>query len=335
MKKTIFKSKSKFLIAVNLFLIFSLMTVSVYSWFAAQVDNRVDAYEIQVESQGALELSFDEDNWQGSLNLADFKLSPEDTSSVLDTMKLVEVTSDGTTFRIPQLTQKTNYAEVNTSVAFTDAAANTDYLEFKVHMRSKDMLAVYLSSDSQASAASSVVTGENCGNPSTYASGANAFSKDCVVGALRVSFENTSGTRFVWITNPEYHLNNTIGSNEYTMTTNAADGAFDDGPSSTVYTAGNNFYWNNPYTHYYYNGDTCSKFTNALSQLPDTVEVDPSNVTSTKIGELNGTPDANGYFYDEVTFRVWIEGCDTEARRALVDGKFNLSLVFDTFGIKE
>lgn len=325
MRKIKVNSKKKLLIAVNLFLIFTLMTVSVYAWFASQVDNRVDAYEIQVESDNALELSFDKVTWGGTLNLADYKSGG---NLVLDTMKFVEVTSDGETFRIPQLTQKNNYAEVNTSGDWTDAMANKDYLEFTVHMRSKDALDVYLSSDSKAAPASSVVTGADCGNPSSYASGDNAFSKDCVVGALRVSYLDSSNTRRIWITNPNFHLENTVGSSDYSMKTDATDSAYTD------LTEGTPFEWNNPYHHYYYNTSNAlvEQTTDVIVALPDTISSVPTE-TSTKLTSLSGTKDANDYYNASVTFRVWIEGCDTEARRALVDGKFNLSLVFDTFGI--
>ena len=328
MKKFKINLKSKSIVAINLFLILILMTVSVYAWFASQVNNTVDAYDIQVEANESLELSFDEITWNGTLNLADLKSGDD---SVLDTMKFVEVTSDGTTFRIPQLTQKTNYAVVNTSAGFNTATANKDYLEFTVNMRSKEKLKVYLSSDSMAAPVSTVVTGANSGNPSTYASGANAFSKDCIVGALRVGYANNSGTKYIWITNPEYHLNNKVGSADYSMTVNAS-ATYADGTNPI--TEGEDFYWNNPKAHYYYNGTTLTKkaTSGVLSSLPDSVTTAPT-ATSTLVARLEGTADANGYYTDSVTFRVWIEGCDTEARRALVDGKFNLSLVFDTFGI--
>lgn len=330
MKKFNINLKSKSILAINLFLIFILMTVSVYAWFASQVNNTVDAYDIQVESDNALELSFDEDTWNGTLNLAD--LTNSDGDYVLDTLKLVEVTSNGSTFRIPQLTQYANYAVVNTSGTWTTAVANQDYLDFTVYMRSKDQLKVYLSSASAASPVSTVVSGVNCGNPSVYASGEDAFSKDCVVGALRVSYLNDAKTRYIWITNPEYHLNNTVGSSTYTMDTDANDTTYTDGSSTNA--QGSNFYWNNPKTHYYYSSNTVSKYTNVLTTLPDTITNIPADSdTSTLIATLSGTADSNGYYTDSVTFRIWIEGCDTEARRALVDGKFNLSLVLDTFGI--
>ncbi len=330
MKKFKLISNKKFIIIINLLLITSLMTVSVYAWFISQVDNRVDAYEITVESDDALEIAFDNEDktkivWASTLNLAELKDS--DDSYVMDNIKFVEVDGIGADFRIPQLTQKVNYAEVNTSAQWSPAYANQDYLEFTVLMRSKDEMNIYLSSDSFAAPVSTVLTGESCGNPSTFATGANTFSKDCVVGALRVGFKNNAGTDYIWITNPEFHLDNVMGSSEYSMETNAGSKTYNDGGG----TEGHGFKWNNPKKHYYYDASNNIKtFANTLSSLPDTVTSVPGNTTL--IASLTGSKDAEGFYNDSVTFRVWIEGCDTEARRALVDGKFNLSLVFDTYG---
>ena len=332
MKLTNLKLNKKLIIIINLFLITALMTVSVYAWFASHVDNRVDAYEITVESDNALELSFDGNSWGGALNLADYKDS--NGESIMKKIKFIEITGDGneSNFQVPQLTQKTNYAEPNTAVdMWSPAYANQDYLVFTVMMRSKDKMNVYLSSDSVASPASSVLTGENCGNPSTYASGADSFSKDCVVGALRVAFANQNGTNQVWITNPEYHLNNKVGEETYSMDTDATNTTYSDGTGAE----GNNFKWNRPSVHYYFNkSKNLIKNENALDELPETVTSNPGAGSTTHIATLDGTPDSNGYYKDSVKFVVWIEGCDTEARRALVDGSFNLSFVFDTYGIE-
>lgn len=329
MKKISSKTKAKMIIVINLFLIFSLMTVSVYAWFASQTDNHVDAYDIKIGANSDLELSLDGEKWAGSLDLSDLKNAYG--ASIIENLKMVNVTSDGTTFRIPQLIKKENYAEVNTSGAWGTAKPNQDYLEFTLKMRSKDKLSVYLSPKSQAAPASSVLTGADCGNPSTYATGSNTFSRDCIVGALRVSYENSVGTKQIWITNPEFHLNNKIGSTDYTMDTNAGETSYTNG--SATGKSGEDFFWNDPKTHYYYNGNVLTVFEaqNTIYTLPDTETPDPSEITSTKLAVLDGTADENGYYYGETTFRIWIEGCDTEARRALVDGKFNLSLILDTF----
>lgn len=328
MKKSEVKSKNKHLIVVNLFLISILMVVGVYAWFASQADNRVDAYDIQVESDNALELSFDQTTWGGTLNLADYKI---DNTNVLDSMKFVEVTGEGTNFQIPQLTQKENYAEVNTSGVWKTATANKDYLRFTVYMRSKDKLNVYLGSGSQATPASSVLTGANCGNPSSYTSGDNAFSKDCIVGALRVAVkDSTDAQKFIWITNPNFHLDNKIGSSDYSMVTNATSTSYSAGTGAV----GNYFVWNNPYEHYYHTTSGPVEYSGTLlTEIPDTQSEIPT-ATTTQIAQLTGEPDANGYYTSQATFTVWIEGCDTEARRALVDGKFDLTLAIDSFTLQ-
>lgn len=347
MKKTDVKLRSKSLVIVNLFLIFTLMTVSVYSWFTIQVDNNVDIYEMQVEADNALELSFKpptdpEATWSNSLNLS--QLTNEDGQSVLDTMKFVEVTGNGSDFFIPELTQLPNYAQVNSNSvnAWTTPDPNNQYLEFTVYMRSKDPLNVFLSSDSFAAPACGAnnVIGESCGNPSTYASGNKTFSKDCVVGALRVAFnrelDSDNDQKCVWITNPEYHLDNLVGSTEFEMKTDGLTTTYSDGTGEE----NEAFIWNNPKVHYYYAANkatTVSQLDNVfllLGSFTSEVKANPSASDKTYIAQLNGTTDENGYYYDDVNFTVWIEGCDTEARRVLVDGKFNLSLIFDTIGIK-
>ena len=336
MKKAEVKSKNRYLIAVNLFLIAVLAVVAVYAWFASNAVNRVDTYDVQVHADNTLELSFDgKSNWSETLNLADLK-STDSSTSVLDSMKFIAVTGDGNNFYIPELEQKENYAAVKTdSSNWATAVKNRDYLKFTVYMRSKDPINVYLSSDSYARPSSSVVKGEDCGNPSSYATGENTFSKDCIVGALRVAgFDDKNNKKFVWITNPEYHLNNTVGSSDYSMDTTTAGNTYTNGNG----TAGSEFQWNIPDEHKYYEYDgttgTLTKETNVIKNLSEsgyeTVMQAPTQ-TTTLMATLNGSKDADGYFHSQAEFVVWIEGCDTEARRALIDGKFNLSLIFDSF----
>lgn len=330
MKKAKAKSKNRYLISVNLFLIAILMVVAVYAWFASNANNRVDAYDVQVQSDSTLQLSFDGSTWSSKLDLANLNKEGTETS-VLDTMKFIAVTGDGDNFYIPQLQQKQTYAIVK-ETGWSNAKPNEDYLKFTVHMRSKDAINVYLSSDSYAAASSEVVKGENCGNPSTYATGSETFSKDCIVGALRVAgFDNSGSKKFVWIPEPKYHLNNPIGTDNFTMDTNAGESSYTQGDDSV----NGNFKWNNPYEHWYYDKSgetyTLTKMTdNVLTSLPDTVQSVPVD-GKTLVASLKGTKDANDYYNAQATFVVWVEGCDTEARRALVDGKFKLSLVLDAF----
>ncbi len=348
MKKIKAKSNNKPIILVNLVLIAVLAVVAVYAWFAVNADNNVKMYEIEVHSDNPLQLSFTgkEGTWQDSLNLADLT---ENGVNVLDTMKFINVSGNGQKFKIPALTQHDNYAEINGSVKAKDAVANKDYLSFDVYMRSKDPVKVYFSSDSKADPVSATLTGTGSGNPcsSAYASGNNAFSKDCIVGALRVAAINykkgTPEKNFIWIPRPDIHLNNAVNSTTYTMTTDAKISSNSEGTGAS----GENYKWNNSYEHWYYTeSSTGSSVINiasgfgaklytgsgSSSTFPNSTDSEPTE-TDTLLATLSGTPDANGYYVSHAKFNVWIEGCDTEARRALVGGKFNLTIMLDSFNI--
>ncbi len=330
------KTKNKTIIIINIVLISVLIVVAVYAWFSAAADNSVDAYEVEVVADDGLQLSFDEETWSSSLNLSTLKDGSGEY--IMQNIAFANVTSDGVTFLTPSLTQFTNYALPNTSAAWTEATANTDYLEFTVYMKSSEALTVFFSSDSYASPVSTAITGSTSGNKSSYGD----FSKDCVVGALRVAaFADTeaanadsSNKKFVWITNPDYHLTNTVGSDEYEMDTGSTSGKYTAGTN----TEGGNFAWNDSYTHYYYTASsgTTEKYTlttdtDALSSIPDIVEEYNATDAETLTLATLSDSDNDGTYTGQATFRVWLEGCDTEARRALVNGKFNLSLKLDSF----
>lgn len=351
--KKIFNNK-KTIIIINLLLILALMTGSVYSWFAVNVENRVDVYEIEVEADNALELSFtgDENSWSNSLNLSDFKNS--DGESVLTKLNFGEITGDGTTFQVPTLSQYGNYALVDKNADWSGATANVDYLKFTVHLRSQDPLYVFLSSDSAATPATDNYTGADTERPAacSFATDEKKFSKDCIVGALRVGFDDVDGKdgelnklNNIWITNPKLHLTNTIGSDDYSMDFDAvstaySDGPYDEIPPNPTDILDKNYKWNDPYTHYYYdsskNLQKAVADVDVITELPDTVTQSPYDDQGNPRGILLAKLDdencivSEGYYTDTVEFTIWLEGCDTEARRALVGGKFKLSLAFDS-----
>ncbi len=339
MKKEKMKSKNKLLIFTNLFLIFILMVVGVYAWFAAQSDNRADAYDIQVFADNPLEISLDGVSWGSNIDLNSFIKE--------NNFEFKEVTGDGSPDKmwVPTLEQRTNpdnglqYAVPNINTDWRKAEPNKDYLELKIMMRSLDKLRVYLGSDSFAEPVSTVLTGTDAGNPSSYATGANKFSKDCIVGALRVGYqstheESTNDGRYVWIPRSDIHLNNTVGSSVYSVTVS----------DTVTYEHGNTWFnhwlpyrWNMPTVHYYYSvGDTGYKnivnMTNTLTKkLPDTVNTIENEFSEIAFLDENVWVYDGMYYYAEATIAIWIEGCDTEARRALSGGKFNLTLTLDSF----
>lgn len=319
--------KKKSLIIINLFLIFTLMTVSVYSWFASHVDNRVDAYDVQVHADNDLELSFDGQNWSNSLKLNEMIV---DGFPVTQRLNMVEITSDGfSSFLKPQLTQMPNYAIVYENGNWNLATVNKDFIQLNINFRAVDKLNVYLSSDSLVLPNSTKLIGADAGNKSDLGD----FSKDCVVGALRVGFKNTSGTSMVWITNPEFHLNNEVGSTEHTMTKNV--------PAIAYNATATSFVWNNPLEHMYYIKNSSNTYelktlpaAQTLTSLPETVNNISADASKTLLTTLEKANESDPYFVGKAVINIWIEGCDTEARKALVGGEFNLSLAFDSYPVK-
>lgn len=305
------KHTHKLMIVVNIVLICVLMVVAVYAWFASNANNNIKAYDITVETDNNLEVSFDNASWSSGLDLNNYVL---DGKNVMENMKFVNVTSDGiTSFKVPQLTQYANYADITTSGTLNDATANKDYLSFTVYMRSKDKLDVYFGSGSNATPVADTVTGTACGNKSDYGD----FSKDCVVGAARLSAVSETTENFVWIPAPQYYLENNKGLNTYTMHTNATKNAYT-----------TDFGWSDSFTHYYYNGSVQTlDSAKTITTIPDTLNSKPTS-TTTKLASLTQNGD---YFTGQITFKIWIEGCDTEARRALAGGKFNMNVNLDSF----
>lgn len=336
--KKIFNSK-KTIIIINLLLILALMTGSVYSWFAVNVENRVDVYEIEVEADNALELSFtgEENSWSTFLNVSDLKNDKGEL--VLTNLNFGEITGDGTTFKIPTLSQYGNYALVDKSAEanWSDATENVDFLRFKVHLRSEDQLNVFLSSDSAAFPATDNFKGDNVERPASCKDA--KFSKDCIVGALRVAFDDVSSSNdnpnYIWITNPDFHLNNNIGTDDYSMDFDATTKSYTEGlyDSYVDQIINQPYKWNNPTKHYYYDINKTLKDSVAnvkvITELPDTL-TNPYTSNAIQIASLTGTKGEDGFYHDDVEFTIWLEGCDTEARRALVGGKFRLSLAFDS-----
>lgn len=307
--------------AVNLFLISTLIVVSVYSWFTSNHSLDVTLSGITVTSGSDIELSLDGVSWGCSLDLAELRAA--DGSKVFDSLKFSEITGDGETFTIPALTEQSGYAEVDTAASWPIAEKNKDYLEFTVYMRSIEKFDVYLGVMSYAKPQASVLTGTGCENVSPCSDSTNMFSKDLIAGAVRVAFDNAADKRCIWIPKPQYHLNNKVGSSDYSVDISAAEGYYLNGTGAV----GDDFAWNDPYKHYYYSGTALSEYPNTLTSLV-------RNATdTTKLVSLDTK--SGGYYTSSVTFRVWIEGCDTEARRALMDGKFDISFIFETSDIDE
>ena len=294
--KTIINKKK--LIVINLFLVIVLMITSVAAWFVSAYSNSVYSNEVKVRADGALELSVtgNDTDFHSSINLSDYNWFQH--------AKFSDVTGSGDgNFVRPALTQYPDYAAVNTSGTWSTPSVSTDttegdYVKFKLYMRSEDPMDVYLGEDSSVEPSVGI---ENLINTTTQ-----TFSGDLIVGALRLS-ACTSGTNtrmFTWIPKPEIFVSDDASQRSITfsdISVNKTSGA--------------------SYTHSYY--DSSKRKQSA------TLNVLTGDITSSsriKLATLSKASESDKYYTGQVDMYVWLEGCDNEARRAFVNGKFLVNL---------
>ena len=294
-------SKKKKLIVANSFLLLFLTVGCVFAWFATNYSNEIDSNQVEVVADNALELSLTGNDWKSNIDLATDPYSTEWFQSI----KFTDITGKGDgNFLRPALTQGDNGATVNPDIEWSNPTYNKvdgDYVKFTLYMRSKDPIVVKLGDGSYVKPIDEYLRGSSVKNPSN-GTGTAMYSKDIVVGAVRVGVNNDAGHMFTWIPRPDIHVN-TIG----------------DIASENILlnqTSGDSF------THKYYNS---SKTLTTLSSAK-TLKGDITSSNAQVLATLSGTTDDYGYYKDSVDFYIWLEGCDNEARRAFVGGKFKVYL---------
>ena len=172
----------------------------------------------------------------------------------------------------------------------------------------------------------------------------NGESGDTIVNTKLSDYE--SDPLLIWIPRPDIYLNNNpSGSNNrekqtdgWSLDTNVASGTtynlVSDSQDNSSYST---------YAHQYYNvfgvaqGETPEIVTYngaVASRLNTNAAANTNKVTFGTTADLitldhindansDGEPDDN-YYYGKVRIRIWIEGTDSEARRALAGGKFSV-----------
>lgn len=226
-----------------------------------------------------------------------------ENQAFLKDLQLSEITSDGIKFYRPPLIQSEGIASPDLEADWNEAVANTSYLSFDLYIRSKSTQTVYLDTDSKFTTQSTVLTGEDSGNKS----GSGNFSRDCVVGAARFSvLDDNNAKKMLWIPRPDIKLVDNNG--QFSIQTNLNSG--------------------DSYVHSYYQ---VSGSTKTLTTAPATVSAKSANneytlAAKTEITRLTSKQGSSQYYTNHVTCNMWIEGEDSEARLALVNGNFTIFL---------
>lgn len=342
-------SRNKKLIITNAVLLVLLAAGFTYAWFASTYGNMVDADQVQVVADSELQISFNGTDWSSYLNLN----SPGSPVN-LNTLRFTDITGSGDSVKVaptdssgiadgdflkPALNQLDGYAEVASGSGSSVPIGNTDYIKFNLFLRSTDPLVVKLGTGSAVTPQSQTLLNLSSGDKANNISSLGNFSRDLVAGAVRVSMVKNAGSAspsrlFTWIPCPNIYLD--AGPSEpisnYTIYENAGNDTPASGIEYTkIVTSGNQGPDSDPrgtrvhpYQHWYF----ASSDDTIMTQLTKNVVTGTiTNETQQDILTLGGNKTDQGYYINNVTVYIWLEGCDNEARRAFVDGRFNVSLV--------
>ena len=311
------KRDTKSLVMKNLIVMAVLIIIAltgVISWFTNKTEATADGINVICEAPKGLKIAVvqhgepapdvnDETKWsEGEITLT------KEDYPFLKEQSIIEITSDGTDFYKPKLTQENGKAKPDTSSEW-DVADKDSYLSIDVYMKTGEDHMVYLNSGTEISPISTTLTGEQSGNKSDDGD----FSKDCIVGAVRLSTVNSADSKLknLWIPAPQIHydsdkkevtLGNTSGDtfkHKYWKVTKNSDGKTGK-PTGTA-----------PVEYK-------DVITNTNNDFKLGKNYDFAMLTKKQPGDK--------YASGMTTVNIWVDGEDDEARFAMVGGKFKATI---------
>lgn len=328
------KRDTKSLVMKNLIVMAVLIIIAltgVISWFTNKTEATADGINVKCEAPDGLEIAVvrhganpptDEDfKNNGTITLND------DNYPFLKQLSMEEITSDGRYFYKPKITQDSNGASVDTKSdepwinaenAYTTnftADSSLSYLSVDVYMRSKNAHTIVLGSDTYVKPDSGTLNGAGSGNKSELGD----FSKDCIVGAVRVSTVVGDECN-LWIPAPNIIYNETKSGNIITRTV-STDIKKDQSKFGT-------------FVHKYWQVDP-----NTFRRIGIETKINKNVITNDKGDYSLGAnkelltlskdeSDESKFFTGMVTLNLWIDGEDAEARQAFVGGRFSADFKF-------
>lgn len=311
------KRDTKSLVMKNLIVMAVLIAIAltgVISWFTNKTKATADGINVICEAPDGLEVAIVPHGSNEKLNYQAGKIDLtkcESLSDLFSNLSFEELTSDGLHFYKPKLNQSGSTVTVDTTDKWLDAedyayknhsdGTSIPYLSLDIYMRSKNAHTIVLGSDTYIKPNSDKLNGADSGNKSELGD----FSKDCIVGAVRMSTVVGNEPK-LWIPAPNILYD------------------YDKGTVSTKITDKNS----ESFKHKYW------KVTD-LKPSPNEQEaqgVIVNNKCNYEIGENDALNIAlsqdndDKLFKGKFTLNIWVDGEDAEARQAMVGGKFTASI---------
>lgn len=311
------KRDTKSLVMKNLIVMAVLIIIAltgVISWFTNKTEATADGINVTCETPKGLKIAVvrhgeeapdvnDDTQWsEGEITLTD------DKYTFLKEQSIIEITSDGTDFYKPKLTQENGKAKPDTSSEW-DVADKDSYLSIDVYMKTGEDHVVNLNSGTEISPISTTLTGEQSGNKSDDGD----FSKDCIVGAVRLSTVNSTDSTIknLWIPAPQIHYD----SEEKKVTLgNISGDTFE------------HKYWkvakNSDGKTGMPQGTAPVKYEGVITNTNDNFKLGKN----CKFAELTKKQPSDKYATGMTTVNIWVDGEDDEARFAMVGGNFKATI---------
>lgn len=311
------KRDTKSLVIKNLIVMAVLIIIAltgVISWFTNKTEATADGINVICEAPDGLEVAIVPHGSNEKLNYQAGKIDLtkcESLSDLFSNLSFEELTSDGLHFYKPKLNQSGSTVTVDTTDKWLDAedyayknhsdGTSIPYLSLDIYMRSKNAHTIVLGSDTYIKPNSDKLNGADSGNKSELGD----FSKDCIVGAVRMSTVVGNESK-LWIPAPNILYD------------------YDNGTVSTEIKDKNS----ESFKHKYW--EVTDLQPSSDEQVAEDVIV--NNNCDYKIGKNDALNIALSQDNDDKLFKanftlnIWVDGEDTEARQAMVGGKFTASI---------
>ena len=332
-----------------------MIFVASLAWFAPP-DLPVDATGVSVKTSASkyfdMAVGFESSvngyqytisQYSKNLNLRDIITNDGEHYDVLHDFSPIDITGDGVTLVRPSMQLKNADIDRNSST-YTTVSPNKEYICFDMYFRSNEQCQVFLDNGSFVKGAIEDTPGDgNLVNTDLLAQEGSRkaaegnYSKDAVVGAVRVSFVNydtfyegedheslQEAARLLWLPRPDIHLNTPNGEPWSLSTGLTKDNTVVDYFGSTDRFIG---YPADTFTHHYYTyiyNQEQGRYVGEDRNYDNTI-TDPSKDAICDVNYKNGD-----YYYGKTQVNIWIEGCDAEARRTIAGGQFVVN--FDLAG---